>query len=300
VPLAAIVFEFDPIIDLGDRAVSLWSLMVITGLILALASASYLAARNGREPGDRLLQTDLWMLVLGAVPGAVIGGRIGYLLIHADYYLANPTAIIDPGQGAFELSLAIVGGALTGTYVARVIDAPLGRWLHVAAVPVFGVVVVGKMGMALGGAGQGLPSGLAWATAYLGDGPWGSLAPAIPSLPSQIYEAALSFLVLVIVVGLVVAGGFGRRDGLMFLVALELWAIARLIVAFTWRDPAVLGPLNADQLISLAILAGCLAVHVLYLRRRPDESAAPTPETGPAWPDAGTADRWRGTPGSRP
>ena len=38
----------------------------------------------------------------------------------------------------------------------------------------------------LGATGQGLPSDLPLATAYLGPGPWGSLAAGIASQPSQV------------------------------------------------------------------------------------------------------------------
>ena len=302
VPLDAIFFDFDPTIDIGDREVTLWSLLTIAGVMLALASAAFLAARSRGPDGDRLSQIDLWMMVLGAVPGAVIGGRLGYALIHYDYYLVDPISLFYTGQGSFQLSCAIVGGALTGAYVARVIEAPVGRWLDVAAVPVLAIVVIGKMGMALGGAGQGSPSTNPPATAYLGEGPWGSLGPAIPSQPSQLYESGLTFAVLIILVALVAFRRFTRSSGTMFLVALELWAVARFLVAFTWRDSAVLGPLTVDQLISLGILAGCLMVHVATRRSSP---AAPVPEpetviTGPAWPERNDPTGWRGTPGSRP
>lgn len=298
-PFATIFFDFDSTIDIGDRVVTLWSLLTIAGVLLALASASLLAARSGGSGSDRLSQVDLWMMVLGAVPGAVIGGRLGYALIHLDYYSANPIAIVDGGQGAFQLSCAIVGGALTGAYVARIIEAPVGRWLHVAAVPVLGVVVIGKVGMALGGAGQGSPSSGEWATAYLGEGPWGSLGPAIPSEPSQLYEAGLTFGVLVILVVLIVAGAFTRRPGMAFLVALEMWAAVRFLVAFTWRDPPVLGPLAMDQLISLGILAGCLAVHLAVRRSRDGKPTAGTVGSKTALPDSKGQTGWRGTPGSR-
>ena len=36
---------------------------------------------------------------------------------------------------------------------------------------------------------------------------------------------------------------------------LGLWAVARFVAAFTWRDAQVLGPLVADQLILLALVA---------------------------------------------
>src|SRR4249919_1382019 len=56
---------------------------------------------------------DLLYIAVAALPGAVVGGRIGYVLTHLPYYSANPGAAFDVGQGGFELSLAVVGGTLT-------------------------------------------------------------------------------------------------------------------------------------------------------------------------------------------
>jgi phosphatidylglycerol:prolipoprotein diacylglycerol transferase len=298
VPLAAIFLDFDPTIVIGDRTVTLWSLLLVAAILLGLACAALLVARAGVIRGERLSQVDLWMIVLGIVPGAVIGGRLGYVLIHAEYYATAPRAIVDVTQGSFQLSCAVVLGALTGAYVATVIEAPVGRWLHVAAIPVFGVIALGKIAMALGGAGQGQPSVRAWATAYLGDGPWASLAPTIPSDPSQLYEAGLTFIVLVVLVGLIAAGRLRRPNGQLFLVALELWLVSRFLVAFTWRDDAVLGPLVIDQLLSIAFLLLCLAIHLA--RRRSGAFAANPADTLRTDPSRGGPEpEWR-RPGSRP
>ena len=107
-------------------------------------------------------------------------------------------AIVDPAQGSLELSLAIVGGTLSGAYVAGLLGAPIGRWLRAAALPLLFVLGSGKLAMVLGGSGQGLPSDLPWATAYVGPGPWGSLAPALPSHPSQLYEGIATLAVLAV------------------------------------------------------------------------------------------------------
>ena len=95
-----------------------------------------------------------------------------------------------------ELAFGVVGGLLTGSYVASLLGAPVGRWWHTAVLPVLIVLGLGKLTMILGGAGQGTPSTAAWATAFLGPGPWGSLAPALPSDPSQAYEAIATLIVL--------------------------------------------------------------------------------------------------------
>src|ERR1700675_64742 len=138
-----------------------------------------------------------------------------------------------------DLGLAVVGGFVTGCYVASLLGASVGRWLHVAAAPVVFVLGAGKLAMVLTGAGQGQPSTADWATAYLGPGPWGSLVPALPSDPSQAYEGIATLGILAVLAVILMLGGFGRRDGRLFFVAIGLWATARALVSTTWRGPRV-------------------------------------------------------------
>ena len=220
---------------------------------------------------------DLLFVVLGVVPGAVIGGRIGYVLLHPAFFGADPGRIVDPSSGSLELTLGVVGGALTGAMVAALLDNRPGRWLHVGAVPMLVVVALGKLSMILGGSGQGQATSGDPATAYLGPGPWGSLGPKIPSIPSQALEGIAS-LVLVAVVVVLVRARFGRsRDARTFLVALAAWAGVRFVVAATWRDRVILGPLRAEQLIDLGVIAGSLILLLLVVSRapRPDPGAEP-------------------------
>jgi phosphatidylglycerol:prolipoprotein diacylglycerol transferase len=276
--LAAIVLDFDPYLRFGDRAVR-WETLAIAGAILVGIVVAALLA--GRTPSSNLLigeeelpeeeregpwhlrRDDLLFILLGVVPGAVILGRLGYGLLHVDYYSGNWRALLDPGQGSLELTLAVVGGTLTGIYVAALLDAPVGRWLHVAIVPVLLVLGLGKAAQALGGTGQGFPVDLAWATAYLPPGPWGSAGAEIPAHPSQLYEAGMTFVVLLLVVLLGRLTPLRRADGRLYAVGIGLWALGRGLVASTWRDPEAVGGLNAEQLICIVVAALMLAATVV-------------------------------------
>lgn len=294
VPIEAIAFDFDPAVRLGERALRLETLALAGVIFGGLLAVVFLARRSPTErPADRLRLDDFLFIALGALPGAVLGGRLGYVLLHLDYYLAHPADVANPEQGALALSLGVVGGLATGAYVARLLETPAGRWAHVVAVPLLGVLGLGKVAMALGGSGQGAPSDAPWTTAYLGPGPWGSLAPAVPSIPSQLLEAAAVGLVLVLLVGCLAFGAFGRRDGRLLVVALGAWALVRVAVAFTWRDDPVLGPLRTNQLVDLAIAAGCAAAFVVAGR-----TANQLPRAGQteavSWPAPEAARSWRG------
>src|SRR5207237_10334348 len=91
-------------------------------------------------------------------------------------------------------------------------------------------------------------------TVYVGPGPWGSPAPGTPSHPAQLYEAAATLVVLLLVMAAGSTGIFRARDGRAFLAALGGWGVARAIVAVTWRDPGVIGPFNTEQQTCLELV----------------------------------------------
>ncbi|MBA2382288.1 MAG: prolipoprotein diacylglyceryl transferase [Chloroflexi bacterium] len=271
-PTAVLAFDFDPLLHLGDGAVR-WETVALAVAIFAGVSLAGVAARSARLRVD-----DLLFVILGIVPGAVVGGRIGYALLHPAYFQAEPSRLLDPGVGSLELTLAVVGGTLTGSLVAYLLDGRPGPWLRIAALPMLLVLAAGKLAAVVGGTGQGLPTTGEPATGYLGPGPWGSLGPSIPSIPAQALEAGATLGVLVIVLILSVAPAFRRPDARLFLIALAGWAVARTIVAATWRDPVVIGPLRAEQVIGIlvAIASGLLAVVTIVVRRgaAPDDRIA--------------------------
>ena len=216
---------------------------------------------------------DLAFAIVGAVPGALLGGRLGYVLDHLDFYTSNPASIIDPTQGGLTLTLAVPFGVLTGAAIVRLLGAPVARWMHAIALPLLFVLAASKVIGVLGATGQGLPSDGTWATAYSGAGPWGSLGADVPSHPSQVYEAILIGLA---VIGVAIASRIelvARRDGAALYVALGLWAVARFVVAFTWRDPVVVGPLRVEQ-VQLLLVAMVAILGLLERSRAPLQVAA--------------------------
>jgi phosphatidylglycerol---prolipoprotein diacylglyceryl transferase len=255
-----IEITFDPVLRLSETASVRYetiavAIVVFLGILLAARIASVTPAVVPYLPAPGLRIDDLAFLVIGAVPGAIVGGRLGYVLDHLDYYRANPDAIFDAASGGLSLTLAVPLGMLTSAVIARLLGAPVGRWMHAFALPLLFVLGMGKLVGVLGGTGQGAPSELEWATSYLGAGPWGSLAPEIPAHPSQAYEAILVAIAIVVMFVLSRFEPIARRDGAALFAAIALWAIGRILVGSTWRDPVVAGPLRMEQLLAVVVLS---------------------------------------------
>jgi phosphatidylglycerol---prolipoprotein diacylglyceryl transferase len=264
VPPAVIEIALDPVLRLSETSsVRFETIGIALVLLLGLGIAARIASRTPPvapfEPATGLRIDDLVFIVVGTVPGAIIGGRLGYVLDHLAFYRANPDAVFDPAQGGLTLTLAVPFGILTGALIARLLGAPVRRWLHAAALPMLFVLAAGKLVGVLGATGQGMLSDVPWATSYVGPGPWGSLAAELPAHPSQVYEA-LAIVIAIVVLGVVtLLPAVRRRSGTALFLALGLWSVARFVVAFTWRDPATIGPLRVEQALQLAVVAISLA-----------------------------------------
>lgn len=288
VPIAVIALDFDPLLRLGDGLVVRWQTVALAAVI---ATALIVAGLIARRDGLRL--DDLLYLAVGVVPGAVIGARLGYAAIHLDWTAADPSSLLDPARGGLELAGGVAGGALTGLYVLSLLGAPIGRWATAVAFPLLLALAGGKMTMVLGGSGQGLPSDERWATAFLGPGPWASLAAALPSHPSQVYEAVGTIAVLLVLLVLSSAGAMHRRNGLLLLLAIAGWAAVRAAVSTTWRDPVVAGPLGVAGLLAAGLAVACLVmIVVLAVVARRMAAAVGATSGEPSWPDPATRPRF--------
>jgi prolipoprotein diacylglyceryltransferase len=300
---AVTTLDFDPTTSLFGLDVRLETLALAAVIFFVLLIAAFSSGRMqaammaGLEEDEErprpLRRDDLLLIAFGAVPGAVVGARVDYGLIHADYFSQDWTRLLDPAQGGLALTLGVVLGTGTAIAVAVLLNAPVSRWLHVAAVPLLLGLGLGKLAMLLGGDGQGQFSDGPWAVAFAGPGPWQSANPDVPATASQAIEGALVLLaaLAVMVVPLLLRlrlrrWGFVVRPGLApnlkiglltgygrFLTVVVLWAAIRFGVAFTWRDALVLDQFDVEQLILAGaivffVAAGLTASFAQWWRRR--------------------------------
>jgi prolipoprotein diacylglyceryltransferase len=283
VPIAVIAFDFDPLVHIGSTLTVRWQTLALAVVVFVCLVTTGTLARRARLRAD-----DLVYIAIGAAPGAIVAGRIGYALLVPEAFSAGPMSLLDPAVGGLELGLAVVGGIATGAIVAILLGSPVGRWAYIATIPLLVAIAAGKLTMVLGGSGQGRVFDGAWATAFLGPGPWISLAPAVPSHPAQVYEAVGTLLAAAAVLGLGHLGLFRARDGMRLLIALAAWCVARAAVTTVWRDPDVAGPLPAGGVLALVIAIGSIVGALVTGVWLPRRSAVKDEGAQPAWPDPET------------
>ena len=265
---AVIELAFDPAVRVGDLFIRWQTIGITLALLYGVALASWFGDRANRAPaaGRPLRLNDLIDIILGIVPGAVVGGRLVHGLVFAEAYGADPWRLFDVSVGTLSLTGAVLGGLVSAAYVARLVGAPVGRWADTAAVPLLLTLSIGKVAQLLGGSGQGMPFDGPWAVAFIGPGPWISSMPDVPAHPSQVYEALWLLAGIPVVLA---TRGLGASSGVNLVVALAWFLLGRVLVGFSWRDDVLIGPFNAEQVVALVALValGLVALGLLVRSR---------------------------------
>jgi phosphatidylglycerol---prolipoprotein diacylglyceryl transferase len=240
----------DPVaISIGPFAIRWYALAYVAGILLGYRMVLALCARHGQT----LTQAAKDNLILFAVLGVMLGGRVGYVLFYQSaYFFDHPLQILEVWQGGMSFHGGTLGVIFAFFLFARRYKIPyLSLMDKIACAAPIGLFL-GRIANFINGELYGRASDVPWAMVFPRGGP-------DPRHPSQLYEAALEGLVLFILLYLVqrttrAAQYHGRLSG-MFLVG---YALARSI-AECFREPDIQigflsGGITMGQLLCVPML----------------------------------------------
>lgn len=256
--------DIDPVIfHLGPLEIRWYGMMYVLGFL-----ASYsLVKRQIKKFDLREIAVHFENLNIVLIVSVVAGGRLGYVLFYNfSYYLRHPLEILATWQGGMSFH-----GGFLGCVAAVVLFA-----LH-RGIPILSLgdvtCAVGPIGLFFGrlanfinGELWGRPTDVPWAMVFPSGGP-------LPRHPSQLYEATLEGLVLLIVLGLLIRGGALRRPGFIIGAFAIGYAIARSFCEL-FRQPDVQigylwGGTTMGMLLSVPLLLAGVGFIAIALRRKP-------------------------------
>lgn len=258
------VWQVDPVIfSVGPFAVHWYGMMYL----LSFVGGYFMMLHVCRFRQYPLSREDVADLLFYSVIGVIAGGRLGYVLFYNPvYYLHNPHEIIYIWEGGMSFHGGVIGVFLTLLWFALRRNTPLLQLgdLAVAAVPI---------GLGLGRIGNFI-NGELWGRQT--DLPWGVVFPAAgvePRHPSQLYEAFLEGLVLLLIIYCL--HRLGVKRGVPVAIFLIGYGAARFTVEFV-REPDVhlgflWGGATMGQLLSVPMIIAGAVLLLGLLRRENDE-----------------------------
>lgn len=251
--------NIDPVIfHLGPLAIRWYSLAYIAGILIGW----WIFMREQKlHPIPGLNKKALDDMVMWAVGGIILGGRLGYVLFYRlDYYLAEPAAIFRIWEGGMSFH-----GGMIGFIVAFYVFA---RKYKVAFAPVIDLLAcVAPIGIFFGRLANFINGEL---YGRITDLPWGMVFPhggEVPRHPSQLYEAGMEGVFLFALLMFLLKFTRARQKPLLLSgVFLSGYALSR-IVAECLREPDDFlgffwGSATMGQLLSVPMLV--LGLYLIF------------------------------------
>ena len=239
--------------EIGPLTFYSYGLFVAVGFLLA----SFFIVQDARRVG--IPENSMLDCLLAVLVGGLIGGRILFVLINREIYLADPLKILMLYEGGLAFQGALFGGLVSGIAVAKIRKMPVLRSCDVIAPYIALGQAIGRIGCFLNGCcyGKIIESGIG--VTFPGDD--------FMRIPVQLYSSAALFILFIALV-------LFRRvksvpSGSIFAAYLFLCGIYRILIEFLRNDnPAVFFGMTLAQVLSVCmIVAGVVMWIVLYRKR---------------------------------
>ncbi|MFO0703010.1 MAG: prolipoprotein diacylglyceryl transferase [Candidatus Andersenbacteria bacterium] len=273
------------------------------GLILAAAVwLAYLVVR--RRARTRGLPSDaVDTLFIWTVPLGVLGGRLYFVLLNLERYLAAPGRILAVWEGGMAIHGALVGGLvglLVGYRLAKrrhphLANLRVAVLLDLVAPALLAAQAVGRLANFVNQEAFGVPTALPWGIPIDPVRRPPEFASATHFHPTFAYEALWNVLGLVLLLAVerrwrrrYGAAGLDQRAGALFALYVLWYSIGRTAIEGLRTDSLYLGPLRAAQVVGVIAAVGALGY--LWYRSRtwrrspstplPAAHSAPAPKPG--------------------
>jgi phosphatidylglycerol---prolipoprotein diacylglyceryl transferase len=214
---------------IGSFELRWYSLAYLAGILLAYWHLSKMI----KAPGAPMAQRHVDDLFFYCTLGVIVGGRLGYAAFYAPELLTSPLELLQLWNGGMSFHGGLVGTVVAIAWIAWRGGLPFLRVCDYVAVCVPFGLLFGRLANFVNGelwgrvAGEGVP----WAMVF--PDPAGPL----PRHPSQLYEAALEGLVLMVVLLVLFWKTSARwRPGLLVGVFTLGYGLSRFLVEY-YREP---------------------------------------------------------------
>ncbi|NLN15463.1 MAG: prolipoprotein diacylglyceryl transferase, partial [Tissierellia bacterium] len=202
------------------------------GIFIATAFlvGTLIALREARRRGmDEELIIDL---LLFAVPAALIGARLHYVIFSWDLYRDNPMEVFNIRGGGLAIHGGIIAAVLVGIIFSRVRGVSFWQLADIAAPSIILGQAIGRWGNYTNQEAYGRPTDLPWAITINGE----------RVHPTFFYESLWNFLVFLFL--LWYRKHKAKNDGEVFLLYIILYSLGRFFIEGLRIDSLMLGPIR--------------------------------------------------------
>jgi phosphatidylglycerol:prolipoprotein diacylglycerol transferase len=247
-----IEIDINPVLYFGSVGINWYGFALAMGIVSVIVLSISEAKRVSKSSNLTFNLDSTLLLIVWAIIGGVIGGRLFYIIDNWQYYISQPQEFMGMG-------IRLIG-VMAGVVIAMLIYMLLDKSKQIQFSIVQGAdiiapgsmlgLVVSRIGCFIKGCCYGTGSELPWSVTYLNPM---SIAPLGVSIhPVQMYHVIWNLLGFILIWLL---RGKLKPTGTLFLLWLAFYAAGDLGIRFLRDDRAFLFSLQQAQFIDIILLA---------------------------------------------
>jgi len=221
-------------------------------IAFAVIIGTFIALNEAKRRG--VSEDTIIDLLLFAIPAAIVGARLYYVIFSWDNYKNNPMEILNLRGGGLAIHGVIIGGVMVAVIFSKIKKISFWKIGDIVAPSLILGQAIGRWGNYANKEAHGGPTDL----------PWGIMVEGIKVHPTFLYESIWNFVVFIFLMWY--SRKKAKADGEVFLLYIILYSVARFFIEGLRTDSLMFGSFRVAQLISLAaILVGSI---VFYRKRK--------------------------------
>ena len=261
------LLELRSIPIVGQITLYTYGVLLAAAYLLGLKLAIVRANHRGLD-SNRVLDLGIYIII-----SALVGAKLLLLVTDFNTFRADPRELFTLLRSGGVFYGGLIVAVIVALWYIRRIGLPLWTTCDVFAPGIALGHVVGRLGCFFAGCCYGKPTTVPWAITFTSPYAAANVGTPlnVPLHPTQLYEAAAEFLILIILLS---TESRGRRfAGRTFWLYMLMYAISRYIIEMFRGDPrGTVLMFSTSQFISV-ILAPLAVAMLVYLGRR--EAPAP-------------------------
>lgn len=229
----------------------MWYGALIGSAFMLAVIITYIRAPKFNIAPDFILTLTIWI-----IPFAMIGARLYYVIFSWDKYADNLSEIFNIRNGG----LAIHGGLILCFIVSYfVCKKHKVDFLNAADLvsPVISLAqAIGRWGNFFNEEAHGIETDL----------PWAQIIDGVGYHPTFLYESIWCFLLFIFL--MYWTNHHRKFNGQIICLYGILYSAERFVVEGFRTDSLMVGPLRQAQVISLALIAGCIILYFIFRKKQ--------------------------------
>jgi len=226
-----------------------YGILISVGMLLGIMLAYNEAKKQGYNP-DSIFDLALW-----AIPAALIGARLYYVIFQWEYYRGDILRIINIREGGLAIHGGIIGGVLAGYIFTRLKKMPFWKTADIIAPSISLGQAIGRWGNYINGEAHGGPTDL----------PWGIMVDGVKVHPTFLYESLWDFGLFIF---LILYRRKKKFNGQIFLLYGIIYSFGRFWIEGLRTDSLMFMGMRVAQLVSILTILIFGSLYYLKINRK--------------------------------